>query len=989
MAKFKPRARSLDLLGRQQIAGVPTALNELFKNAYDAYADNVEVDFFRKADLLVLRDDGIGMTKEDFENRWLTIGTESKLNTKSGISKPAKDDEKTIRPVMGEKGIGRLAIAAIGPQVLVITRARRGQELGEYILAFINWTMFELPGIDLDEIDIPLKTYESLDDISQNEIFSLVKIVQNNLEDLKEKTDSNVYERAHKELSTFKFNPKVLSLKQGPSIVSGGTWFVIQPVDEGLYADTETKSDGLVSELHQMLCGFSNTMTNPNVPIRTAFRDHKINDDIDDLISGKNFLTFEDYESTDHHIRGEFDKYGNFRGKLSVYHMEVQDVEFIINKSGKPLLCGPFKFKFGFLQGNLKDSLLDKETHNALATKLNSMGGVYVYRDNIRILPYGRPDMDFLGIERRRNLRASTYMFNHRRIIGVVELTRNDNSALVEKAGREGFMSNTAYRQLRSTLETFLVQLAQKYFVEDEAYAAEYSSKKGVLNKEYDVLQKRSKQSSQKKRSLQGALNNYFSKVEQVTSPEDSDTWFDKEIFKILDETNSRVRRFTENSDLDQVAEHVIAFEGNILNQLRELEKKLTIVKPRGVGLSKSLEREWFAYERTQDQIVKPKFKEAENDVTCIISELAEIARLHLDVKIRLEQSIMILKETEYKRLDREEKDTAVAKRDVDRIIKELKNSHKKSKIDLELVIDKKIAALNEGIETLDINIIRTELEDDVEKIANDIAEKYGQIRYALEGIVRLEKNNEEVSDGQTIQALETRMAVLEEEYHENLENIQLGLAIKIINHEFSSNIKGVRDSIKSLKKWSDANQELKGLYDKIRDGFDHLDNYLNLFTPLEKRMHRRKAVITGSSIKDFVLKLYAERLERHEVDLVITDAFKKYALASYASTIYPVFINLIDNSIYWLCTTTIKPKKIVLDANDEGFIIADNGPGISVRDQENIYDFGYSRKVSGGGMGLFIAKTTLNKDGLDIALSSAPSTSGTEFTIKKLDGGA
>ena len=43
-ATFKARARTLDMLGRQQIAGIPTAISELFKNAHDAYADRVEVD---------------------------------------------------------------------------------------------------------------------------------------------------------------------------------------------------------------------------------------------------------------------------------------------------------------------------------------------------------------------------------------------------------------------------------------------------------------------------------------------------------------------------------------------------------------------------------------------------------------------------------------------------------------------------------------------------------------------------------------------------------------------------------------------------------------------------------------------------------------------------------------------------------------------------------------------------------------------------------
>ena len=42
MARFRTRARTVDMLGRQQIAGIPTAISELFKNAHDAYADHVE-----------------------------------------------------------------------------------------------------------------------------------------------------------------------------------------------------------------------------------------------------------------------------------------------------------------------------------------------------------------------------------------------------------------------------------------------------------------------------------------------------------------------------------------------------------------------------------------------------------------------------------------------------------------------------------------------------------------------------------------------------------------------------------------------------------------------------------------------------------------------------------------------------------------------------------------------------------------------------------
>ncbi len=75
---------------------------------------------------LVLRDDGLGMTKQDFEERWLTLGTESKLQqSHRPLPPPPIDPNKTRRPITGEKGIGRLSIGVIGPQVLVLTRAKR------------------------------------------------------------------------------------------------------------------------------------------------------------------------------------------------------------------------------------------------------------------------------------------------------------------------------------------------------------------------------------------------------------------------------------------------------------------------------------------------------------------------------------------------------------------------------------------------------------------------------------------------------------------------------------------------------------------------------------------------------------------------------------------------------------------------------------------------------------------------------------------------
>ena len=150
MATFKTRARALDMLGRQQIAGLPTAISELFKNAHDAYADHAEIDYYRSDGLFVLRDDGLGMTEEEFLQRWLTLGTESKMRAK-GVVPPPSAPDKNPRPMLGEKGVGRLAIAIIGPQVLVLSRAVRQEKKHDLVAAFIHWGLFECPGLDLDD----------------------------------------------------------------------------------------------------------------------------------------------------------------------------------------------------------------------------------------------------------------------------------------------------------------------------------------------------------------------------------------------------------------------------------------------------------------------------------------------------------------------------------------------------------------------------------------------------------------------------------------------------------------------------------------------------------------------------------------------------------------------------------------------------------------------------------------------------------------------
>ena len=462
MANFKTRARALDLLGRQQIAGIPTAINELLKNAHDAYADNVDIDYFRINDLFVLRDDGVGMSKEDFETRWLTLGTESKVIHRKS-SPPPTDPSKPKRVAIGEKGIGRLAIASIGKQVLIVTKAKNQEEV---TAALINWQIFELPGLNLEDIVIPIRTLTELpnkliiDSMKEELIESLDKLLAQ--DDI---TDAE-YMNIGSTIKAFNAVPSDLHHKLNRSndltdYQSSGTYFFVSPVDETLKFDLDGSSVGKeATKIEKMLMGFHNTMTpdHPKPILDIVFRDYRVNDGTYvDVIDKEQFFTVDDFEVADHHFKGHFDEFGQFKGTIKVY--QEKTYEHIVNWTGNNFnktSCGPFEINLAYVQGKKTQTILNNEDFARISAKADKFGGLYVYKDNIRILPYGNSDVDYLDVEKRRSKHAGSAFFSYRRMFGVINLKQEDNFKLKEKAGREGFIEDKAYRQFRNILINFL-----------------------------------------------------------------------------------------------------------------------------------------------------------------------------------------------------------------------------------------------------------------------------------------------------------------------------------------------------------------------------------------------------------------------------------------------------------------------------------------------------------------------------------------------------
>ncbi len=231
--------------------------------------------------------------------------------------------------------------------------------------------------------------------------------------------------------------------------------------------------------------------------------------------------------------------------------------------------------------------------------------------------------------------------------------------------------------------------------------------------------------------------------------------------------------------------------------------------------------------------------------------------------------------------------------------------------------------------------------------------------------------------------ALDDRLLALEERAEADLELAQLGLSVQVINHEFGASIQAVRENIRRLKGWADLNPDLVDVYQGIRSSFDHLDGYLTLFTPLQKRLYRRPISISGADIYKFLMDVFRERLAKEGVILNASDEFLEHRISGYPSTFFPAIINLVDNAFFWLDRAP-QPRQILLSVDGDAILVSNNGPEVSERDQTSIFELGFTRKPGGRGLGLHIARQALNRDGFSLQLRAPLDGMNVTFSIDR-----
>lgn len=114
----------LNHLGRNLYRSFATVLGEAISNAWDADAEKVWIYIDKEKNSFFIKDDGVGMTADDFQNKFLKIGYSKR---KEGKASPKN------RPFIGRKGIGKLALLSCAEKITVISKRRGWNYIGGVI----------------------------------------------------------------------------------------------------------------------------------------------------------------------------------------------------------------------------------------------------------------------------------------------------------------------------------------------------------------------------------------------------------------------------------------------------------------------------------------------------------------------------------------------------------------------------------------------------------------------------------------------------------------------------------------------------------------------------------------------------------------------------------------------------------------------------------------------------------------------------------------
>lgn len=485
---FKTNARHIGQLGRELVTDFVTALVELIKNAYDADADSARIsiqDTQNGLGKIIVTDCGSGMTAEDFENKWMIIGTSNKLSTPY----TPKGRKKA-----GKKGIGRFSVERLAERVTIFSFP----EHGEPFYVEIDWNRYE-------ELDL-LAIKQRLDILSQRQDREAAKFISSQLQYLTmlpviDQQDKDFIStgiignlRDHRTFFASEnisfLNDKVLPF------LKKYEWHqqLVEEIKTPLVTIDKIEDCTAYHVLHDLCQKVGKNRVSGIVMTLEGLRDDWTQRSIDKLQKELRLLVAPNFLEEDPFDIELFAP--EFKVDEPVYVNDIVDAHFAkinacISNDGctshvsyedrtgvkrtrnqnydQPLLCGNITFELFFFIRDSEHMKIGGYNYRYATKILDTYCGIKIYRDKFRVKPYGEPGNDWLFLDKEKVKDTHGYLVGNNQTIGRINISDKDNPLLIDATNREGIIENTAFDQLRTFIKDCIRLISE---IRKEAYEA-------------------------------------------------------------------------------------------------------------------------------------------------------------------------------------------------------------------------------------------------------------------------------------------------------------------------------------------------------------------------------------------------------------------------------------------------------------------------------------------------------------------------------------
>lgn len=383
------------MLSEELVADPNVAVLEFVKNAYDAEASHCRVHFElarRPVDgRLIISDDGSGMDLDGLRRNFMRPG----FSEKADVDIEEGSDQRV--PV-GEKGLGRLAAGRLGEQLDLYTR-RRPED--PWLHLGFRWSDFDDMNTPLDEVPV----YVNEDDEPPEAVAETGTTLV--ISRLRMRWDARVPGRRVPGRATTRLG----RLRQDLELLL----LPLQAADLGFS----------VALNHNSLLPEDKDSSGAVDPPTLRLLDYQF-----DFAFGRDA----DRWAVLRTVRRSADLAERL-GVPPVTEEEIDIDELFGDADPAPTLEGVGSFDASVYY--------TPESANAL-TQIRAPIGIRLYRDSVRVDPYGEPGNDWLGVAAHKASRQGHAGIDPKALYGAIRISRRANPELRPLANREGLLENEA-----------------------------------------------------------------------------------------------------------------------------------------------------------------------------------------------------------------------------------------------------------------------------------------------------------------------------------------------------------------------------------------------------------------------------------------------------------------------------------------------------------------------------------------------------------------